>query len=75
MITGMRLAMGNCFQTVVAAELVASESGLGFLIFSARRFMQTEVAYVGIVVLGVIGILMDLVFQVATRRFLRQYRR
>ena len=73
MITGMRLAMGNCFQTVVAAELVASDSGLGYLIFSARRFMQTEVAYVGIAILGTIGILTDLMFQFATKRLLSQY--
>jgi ABC-type nitrate/sulfonate/bicarbonate transport system permease component len=75
MITGMRLAMGNCFQTVVAAELVASDSGLGYLIFSARRFMQTEVAYVGIAILGTIGILTDLMFQFATKRLLSQYER
>lgn len=73
MVAGMRLAMGNCFQTVVAAELVASDTGLGFLIFSSRRFMQTEIAYVGIAVLGTIGILTDLLFQFATKRLLRQY--
>jgi ABC-type nitrate/sulfonate/bicarbonate transport system permease component len=75
MVTGMRLAMGNCFQTVVAAELVASDSGLGFLIFSSRRFMQTEIAYVGIAVLGIIGILTDLLFQFATRNLLWPYLR
>jgi len=73
MVTGMRLAMGNCFQTVVAAELVASDTGLGFLIFSARRYMQTEIAYVGIAILGTIGILTDLVFQFATNRLLWRY--
>jgi ABC-type nitrate/sulfonate/bicarbonate transport system permease component len=75
MVTGMRLAMGNCFQTVVAAELVASDTGLGFLIFSSRRFMQTEVAYVGIAILGTIGILTDLIFQFATKRLLWRYER
>ena len=73
MVTGMRLAMGNCFQTVVAAELVASDSGLGFLIFSARRYMETEIAYVGIAILGVLGILTDLLFQLATNCLLRRY--
>jgi ABC-type nitrate/sulfonate/bicarbonate transport system permease component len=75
MVTGMRLAMGNCFQTIVAAELVASDTGLGFLIFSSRRFMQTEVAYVGIAILGTIGILTDLIFQFVIKRFLWQYER
>jgi NitT/TauT family transport system permease protein len=73
MIAGMRLAMGNCFQTVVAAELVASDSGLGFLIFSSRRFMQTEIAYVGIAILGALGILTDLLFQITTRHLLWRY--
>jgi ABC-type nitrate/sulfonate/bicarbonate transport system permease component len=75
MVTGMRLAMGNCFQTVVAAELVASDSGLGYLIFSARQWMQTEVAYVGIAFLGAIGILTDLLFQFTARRLLKRYER
>ena len=75
MVTGMRLAMGNCFQTVVAAELVASDFGLGYLIFSSRRFMQTEVAYVGIAILGSLGILTDLIFLLATKRLLWKYER
>ena len=75
MITGMQLAMGNCFQTVVAAELVAADSGLGYLIFSSRRWMQTEIAYVGIAILGGLGILTDLVFQLTIKRLFRQYER
>jgi NitT/TauT family transport system permease protein len=73
MLTGMRLAMGNCFMTVVAAELVASDSGLGYLIFSSRQWMQTELAFVGITVLGLLGLLSDRVFQVATTRLLWRY--
>lgn len=73
MLTGMRLAMGNCFMTVVAAELVASDSGLGYLIFSSRQWMQTELAFVGIFVLGLLGLLSDRIFQVATTRLLWRY--
>jgi NitT/TauT family transport system permease protein len=36
-LTGMRLAMGNSFATVVAAEMIAADSGLGYLIFNSRR--------------------------------------
>ncbi len=72
-LTGMRLAMGNCFMTVVAAELVASDSGLGYLIFSSRQWMQTELAFVGIFVLGLLGLLSDRVFQVVTTRLLWRY--
>ena len=73
MLTGMRLAMGNCFMTVVAAELVASDSGLGYLIFSSRQWMQTELAFVGILVLGLLGLSSDWVFHTATRRLLWRY--
>ena len=44
MLTGMRLAMGNCFSTIIAAELLAPKDGLGYLIFSSRTWMQTEFA-------------------------------
>jgi NitT/TauT family transport system permease protein len=73
MLTGMRLAMGNCFMTVVAAELVASDSGLGYLIFSSRQWMQTELAFVGIFVLGTLGLVADHVFQALSRRLLWRY--
>jgi len=75
MVTGMRLAMGNCFQTVIAAELVASDTGLGYLIFSSRQWMQTELAYVGIAVLGTVGLLADRLFQVGATRLLWRYER
>lgn len=73
MVTGMRLAMGNCFSTIVAAELLAPKAGLGYLIFSARTWMQTEFAFVGIVILGVLGLLVDRMFQWATTRALARY--
>lgn len=74
-LTGMRLGMGNCFMTLVAAELVASDSGLGYLIFSSRQWMQTERAYLGIIVLGTLGILSDRIFQFASERLLWRYQR
>jgi NitT/TauT family transport system permease protein len=74
MLTGMRLAMGTCFSTIVAAELVAPKAGLGYLIFSARTWMQTEVAFVGIVLLGLLGFAVDRLFQFATTRLLARYR-
>ncbi len=73
MLTGMRLAMGNCFMTVVAAELVASDSGLGYLIFSSRQWMQTELAFVGIFLLGTLGLLADHVFRALSGFFLWRY--
>lgn len=73
MLTGMRLAMGNCFSTIVAAELLAPKNGVGYLIFSARTWMQTEYAFVGIVILGLLGMIVDYAFVVATRHLLRRF--
>jgi NitT/TauT family transport system permease protein len=69
----MRLAMGNCFSTIVAAELLAPEDGLGYLIFSARTWMQTEFAFVGIIILGVLGFLVDRLFVMVTGRLFARY--
>jgi ABC-type nitrate/sulfonate/bicarbonate transport system permease component len=73
MVTGMRLAMGNCFSTIVAAELLAPKDGVGYLIFSARTWMQTEYAFVGIVILGLLGLIVDRGFVLATRHALRRF--
>lgn len=73
MVTGMRLAMGNCFATIVAAELLAPNDGVGYLIFSARTWMQTEFAFVGIVVLAILGIVVDRLFVLAARHAFRRF--
>lgn len=57
--TGLRLAMGVAFMTVVAAELVAAQSGIGFLIYNSRVYGETDTAFVGIATLGVMGLITD----------------
>lgn len=73
MMTGMRLAMGNCFSTIIAAELLAPKAGIGYLIFSSRTWMQTEFAFVGIVILGLLGFAVDRLFHLATTRLFARY--
>jgi NitT/TauT family transport system permease protein len=41
--------------TVVAAEFVAAQSGIGYMIFSSRLFAQTNYVFVGIITLGLMG--------------------
>ncbi len=53
--TGARVAMGVCWGTVVAAELVAANVGLGKMIVTASKFQLTDIIIVGIVVIGIIG--------------------
>jgi len=58
--TGSRVAMGVCWGTVVAAELVAAEKGLGMMIMVASKFQLTDIVIVGIILIGVIGFLIDI---------------
>lgn len=53
--TGLRTAMGVCWGTLVAAELVAADRGLGSMILIAKNFLQTEVVVLGIIIIGIIG--------------------
>ena len=58
--TGARVAMGVCWGTVVAAELVAAEKGLGMMIMVAAKFQLTDIVIVGIILIGVIGFAIDI---------------
>ena len=62
--TGLRVGLGQSWMCVVAAELVAASSGLGYMIMYARQFGQTDVVIVGMLMIGVIGKIMDSVLMV-----------
>lgn len=53
--TGMRVAMGVCWGTLVAAELVGADSGIGYMITVAGKFLDTALVFLGIIIIGVIG--------------------
>jgi len=65
--TGARVAMGVCWGTVVAAELVAAEKGAGFTIMVASRFMQTDIVLMGIILIGIIGYSIDMAMRTLER--------
>jgi taurine transport system permease protein len=66
--TGARVAMGVCWGTVVAAELVAANQGAGMMIMAASKFQQTDVVIMGIILIGVIGFGIDLLMRWMERR-------
>lgn len=72
-LTGMRIAMGNSFMTVVSAEMVAAESGLGYLIVNARIYMATDQIFISIFCLGILGIATDWIFRTLIRRYASHY--
>ncbi|MDX2481045.1 MAG: ABC transporter permease [Desulfuromusa sp.] len=63
--TGARVAMGVCWGTVVAAELVAAEKGAGKMIISASKFQQTDIVIMGIILIGVIGFGIDILMRLS----------
>ncbi|MEO0361950.1 MAG: ABC transporter permease subunit, partial [Pseudomonadota bacterium] len=65
--TGARVAMGVCWGTVVAAELVAAEKGAGMMIIAASKFQLTDIVIMGIVLIGVIGYAIDILMRMAER--------
>jgi taurine transport system permease protein len=61
--TGARVAMGVCWGTVVAAELVAAEKGAGQMIMVASKFQLTDIVIMGIMLIGVIGYSIDILMR------------
>jgi taurine transport system permease protein len=61
--TGARVAMGVCWGTVVAAELVAAEKGVGKMIVAASKFQSTDIVMMGIVIIGIIGFGIDMLMR------------
>ncbi len=63
--TGARVAMGVCWGTVVAAELVAAEKGVGKMIIAASKFQQTDIVIMGVILIGIIGYGIDMAMRKA----------
>ena len=56
---GMRLALASSFLVIVAVEMLAAESGLGYLIWTSKLYFKIDWMFVGIFFLGMLGLLTD----------------
>ena len=65
--TGMRIAIGFGWTTLVAAEMVAAQAGLGQMVLNASNFLRTDVVIMGIVVIGVVAYSFDLLMRFIER--------
>lgn len=72
-LTGMRLAMANSFITIVAAEMVSAQGGLGVMIWNGRMFMLVDEIFTALVTLGILGFATDRLFRYGIYRFARRY--
>lgn len=66
-ITGLRLGLGYSWRSLVAAELVAASSGLGYMILDAEQLSRSDVVLMGIFVIGLLGAAFDLCFSVLSK--------
>jgi len=57
--TGLRTAVGVAYTTLVAAEMVAATSGVGWMVIDASKYLKSDVMFVGIIIMGITGILID----------------
>lgn len=67
---GLRFALGSMWLTLIAAEALAAESGIGFMTTTAREFMQTDIVLVGTLLYAVLGKAADLLVRLLERRLL-----
>jgi ABC-type nitrate/sulfonate/bicarbonate transport system permease component len=70
-IVGARLGMGMAFIILVAAELIASSAGLGFMINDARYNFRTDQMFVGMACIGVLGFMLNMVLLKIERRLVK----
>lgn len=57
--TGIRTAVGVGYTTLVSAEMIASTSGIGWMVMDAYNYLKTDIVFVGIIIMGTTGIVID----------------
>ena len=67
---GLRIALAVSFIVLVAAEFVASKTGIGYLIWNSWELLQVDVTFVGIATIGVLGLITSALFQEVERRII-----
>jgi NitT/TauT family transport system permease protein len=73
-VAGVRLAFGLGWSVVVTSELLAVRNGVGFYIWNARLMFSMDQVFVGILIIGIIGILLEVLLRQAQQRMFRWQR-
>jgi Binding-protein-dependent transport system inner membrane component len=58
-LTGMRICMAGAWTSIVAAELIAATTGLGYLIMQASDYLNTALVFSGIIAIAILGLTLD----------------
>ncbi|MGH3351972.1 MAG: ABC transporter permease [Nocardioides sp.] len=67
-LVGMRVGLGSAWATLVAAELIAAQEGLGFRMQNAQLYYDLPTIFVGLITIGILGLVMDRILLMAERR-------
>lgn len=70
-VTGLRISLSRSWMVLVAAELLAADSGLGQLIELSRQMMRIDIVMVGVVVTGLVGFTLDYGFRLLEKHLFR----
>jgi taurine transport system permease protein len=65
---GLRTSLGFMYSTLVAAEMVAAISGIGWMVLDASKYLQSDVIFLGIIIMGLTGILLDAFLNVLEKK-------
>lgn len=68
---GMRISLGYAYRSIIASEMLAASSGLGYLINFSRQMSRTDKVIVALIVLGLIGMASDFIFVKISSEFLK----
>jgi NitT/TauT family transport system permease protein len=71
LVDNLRITLGWCWTYVIIAEIVAADSGIGFVIWTSRRYMKTPEVMAGVVVIGIIGLVTDQILRRLHAHFFR----
>src|SRR5690606_36885899 len=72
-LTGVRIGLGVGWSTLVAAELVAADRGIGFMVQSAAQFLITDTVILGIIVIAIVAVSFELFLRWLQKQFAPWY--
>lgn len=67
-LTSLRTAIGVAYATLVAAEMVAAVSGIGWMVLDASKYLRNDIVYVGVIIMGIIAIILDSIVRLLIRK-------
>lgn len=72
-ITGMRVAMASSFMSIIPAEILAADSGIGYLLQKSSMLLQTNRIFVALLTICLLGFIVDRIFRLLVDRVLARY--